>query len=73
MYTVCNMLFDKYGGENVGVKKCMSHFYMIVSTKANVKLANIKMVHAQGIGIILCYFYNYPIIYPVGNVYYFPG
>ena len=52
------MLFNKDGGENVGVKNCMSHFHMIVPTKANVKLANIKMVYAQGIGIILCYFYN---------------
>ena len=67
------MLFNKDGGENFGVKNCMSHFHMIVPTKANVKLANIKMVYAQGIGIILCYFYNYPIIYPVGTVYYCPG
>ena len=65
-YTVSTVLFYKYGGENVGLKNCMSHVYMFVPIKANVKLANINTGHAQGIGIILCCFNNCPIIYPVG-------
>ena len=51
----------------------MSHFYMFVTTKATVKLANENMGHAQGIGISLCCLPNCSIIYPVGSVYYFPG
>ena len=45
---------------------------MFVSTKVNVKPANVNMGYAQGIGIILCCFHNFPIIYPVIPVYYFP-
>ena len=51
----------------------MAHFSMFVTTNAIVKLANGNTVHAQGIGIILCYFTNCLIIYPVVPVYYFPG
>ena len=51
----------------------MSHFSVFAPTKVTVKLANGNMVHAQVIGIILCYFSNCPIIYPVGIVYYCPG
>ena len=46
---------------------------MFVPTKATVKLANGNTGHAQGIGIILCRFTNFSIIYPVGPVYYCPG
>ena len=66
------MLFNKYGGENVGVKHFMSHFSMFFPTKANVKLANGNKGHAQVIEIILCCFPNLPIIYPLGPVYYWP-
>ena len=45
------MLFHKYGGENVAVKNCMSHFSMFVPTKATGKLDNGNTGHAQGIGI----------------------
>ena len=69
---VSTVLFHKYGGENVGVKICMSHFYMLVPTKVNGKWDNGNMVHAQGIGIILCNFPNCPITYTVGPVYYCP-
>ena len=67
------MLFHKYGGENVSVTNCMSHFSMFFQTKATVKLANGNTVHVQGIVIILCLFSNWPIIYLAGQVYYFPG
>ena len=46
---------------------------MFVPTKSDVKLANENMGHAQVIGIILCHFTNFPIIYPVAPVYYCPG
>ena len=46
---------------------------MFVLTKANVKLANGNIGHAQVFEIILCCFPNCPIIYPVVPVYYFPG
>ena len=72
-YTVSTVLFHKDGGANVAVTNCMSHFSMFVPTKATVKLANGNTVHAQGIEIILCHFPIYPIIYPVGEVYYCPG
>ena len=72
-YTVSTVLFHKYGGVNVAVKNFMSHFYMFVPTKANVKLANGNTGHAQVIGIILCRFPNCLIIYPAGPVYYCPG
>ena len=67
------MLFHKYGGVNIAVTNCMSHFSMFVATKATVKLANVNTVNSQGIGIILCCFTNFSIIYPVGPVYYCPG
>ena len=51
----------------------MLHLSMFVPTKATVKLANGNTGYTQGIGIILCCFPNYPIIYPVGPVYYCPG
>ena len=72
-YTVSIMLFHKYGGANVAVTNCMSHFSMFVPTDSTVKLYNGNTGHAQGIGIILCRFPNYYIIYPVEPVYYFPG
>ena len=49
------MLFHTYGGANIGVKNCMSQFYMFVPTKSNVKLANENMGHEQVIGIVLCF------------------
>ena len=48
----------------------MAHFFMFVPTQGDVKLANEDMVHAQGIGIILCHFTNFPIIYTVRPVCY---
>ena len=60
-------------GENVAVTNCMSHFYMFVQTKSDVKLANANMGHAQVISIVLCNFTNCTIIYPVVTVYYCPG
>ena len=59
VHTVSNVLFHKYGGENVAVINCMSHFSMFVPTKATVKLANGNMGHDQIIGIILCLFPSY--------------
>ena len=67
------MLFHKYGGANVTVTDCMSHFSMFGPNKNTVKLANGNTGHAEGIGIILCRFPYCLIIYPVGPVYYFPG
>ena len=72
-YTVSTVLFNKYGGANVAVTNCMSHFYMFYPTITNVKLANVNTGHAQGIGIILCRYPKCLIMYPVGSVYYFPG
>ena len=46
---------------------------MFVPTKATDKLANGNTGHAQEIGIILCHFPKCPIIYPVVQIYYFPG
>ena len=46
---------------------------MFIPTKATVKLANGNTGHAQGIGVILCWFTNCLIIYPVGPVYYCLG
>ena len=54
-YTVPSMLFHKYGQANVPVKKIISHFYMLVPTKSDVKLAKGNMGLAQGIGIILMF------------------
>ena len=73
LYTVSNVLFHKYVGENVAFTICMSHFSMFPPTKATVKVANQNMVHVQVIGIILCFFTNCSIIYRVGPVYYYPG
>ena len=67
------MFFYKNGGANVAVTNFMSKISMFVPTKATVKLTNGNTGHAQGIGIILCRFPNFLIIYPVGPVYYFPG
>ena len=72
-YTVYTVLFHKHGGANYAVTEFISHFSMFVPTKATVKLANVKTVHTQLIGIILCYFPNYLIIYLVGPVHYFPS
>ena len=65
------MLFHKDGGENVAVTNCMSNSSIFVPTNASVKLDNGNTVHSQGIGIIICSFTNFYIIYPVGPVYYF--
>ena len=73
IYTVSTDLFLKYGGANVGVENCLSHFSMFVSTKVNVKLDNGNTVHYQLIGTILCLSPNCPVIYPVGTVYCCPG
>ena len=72
-YTVSSVLFHQNKGANVSVTNYMSQFFMFVPTKATQKLANEKTGHAQGIGIILCFFPNCSIIYPVEPVYYFPG
>ena len=64
-YTVSIVLFHKYVGVNAEVTNGMLYFSMFVPTKANMKLASVNTGHAQGIGIILCRFTNYSIIYPV--------
>ena len=51
----------------------MSQFSMSVFTNTNVKLANCNTVHTQVIGVTLCRFLTYPIIYPVGPFCYCPG
>ena len=71
IYTVSTMFFHKYGGLNVAVANSILQFYMFVPNKATMKLSNVNMGHAQGIGIILCHFPNCYIIFPVGKVYYF--
>ena len=63
------MLFSKYGGENVGLKNWMSHFSMFVPTKINLKLDNGNTRNYQVIGIVLCRFPKFPIMYPVGLVF----
>ena len=73
IYTVSNVLFHKDKGANFSVTNCMSQFSMFSPTKATVKLDNENTGHAQVIGIILCSFHNFSIIYPVGPVYYWPG
>ena len=67
-YTFSSVLFHKYGRSNVVVI-----IYMFDPTKATVKLANGNTVQAKGIGIISCRFPNWPILYPVGPVYYYQG
>ena len=73
VYTVSTMFFHKYERDNVYITNFMSHFSIFFPTKATMKLANGNTEHAQGIGIILCSFPNYSILYPVGPVHYFPG
>ena len=73
IYTVSTVLFYKYGGSYVAVKNCISCFSMFVPTNFTVNSDNGNMLHAQGIGIISCHFYNFSIIYPVGPVYYCLG
>ena len=73
IYTVYTALFHKYVGANVAVANCISHFSMFIPTKSTVTLSNGKTVHAQVIGIVLCCFPTFSIIYPVGRVYYCPG
>ena len=51
----------------------LSQVSMFVPTKDTVKLANVNMEHAQGIGIIVCHFSTCNIVYPVVPVYYCPG
>ena len=68
MYTVSTVLFHKYVGAKFSVANCMSHFNMLVPTKANVKLANGNTGHAQLIGVILCHFPNCSIIYLAGKI-----
>ena len=51
-YTVSTVLFHKYGGANVAVTICMSHFYIVSPTKATVILDNGNMENYQVIGII---------------------
>ena len=72
-YTVCTVLFYKYGGENVAVTNFMPCYSMFIPTKVAVKLSNRNTVHDQLISIILCRFPNCFITYTVGLVYYFPG
>ena len=72
-YTFSAVLFHKYGGENDAVTNFMLHFSMFFPTKSTVKLADVNTLHTQRIGIILCCFPNCSIIYPVVQVYYFPG
>ena len=73
LYKVSTVLFHNNGGANVEVKNFMSHFSMFVPTKATVKIANGNTLNYQWIGIILCRFPNYYIIYPLGPVYYCLG
>ena len=47
MYTVSTLLFYEDVRDNVGFNNFMSHFYMFVPTKTNMKLANGNMIHAQ--------------------------
>ena len=73
VYTVSTVLFHKYVGANVTAKNCMSHVSMFSPTKATMKLDNGNTGHAQWIGIILCHFHNYTIIYMAGTVYHCTG
>ena len=51
----------------------MSQFSMFVTTKATDKFSNVNTGHAQVIGVILCRFPNFLIIYLVGGFYYCLG
>ena len=55
-YTISTFLFNQDGGASFVVANCMSYFYMFLPTEATVKLDNLNMEHAQGIGIIFCCF-----------------
>ena len=70
IYKNSTVLFYKYGGTNVAVKNCISHFSMFSPTKSTVVFSNENTGHAQGIGVILCRFPNFLIIYPNGPVSY---
>ena len=49
-----------------------SHIFLCLSKKKDtVKLANVNMGHAQGVGIFLCHFPKCSIIYLLGPVYYY--
>ena len=72
-YTGYTVLFHKYLEANVSVNNFISHYSMFVPTKVTVKLANGNTGNAQGIGIFLYCIKNFPIIYPVGPVYFCPG
>ena len=72
-YTLSTVLFHKYGGDNFVVKNFMSQFSMFVPTKYTAKLANVNMVHAQVIRVVLCSFPICSVIYLVGTVYYCTG
>ena len=56
IYTAPSMFFHKYGGTNVPVTNFISHVYMLVPTKSDVKLTKVNMRLAQVIGIILMLF-----------------
>ena len=43
---------------------------MSIPIKATEIWANVNMVHSQGIGVCLRHFPKFPIVYPVGPVYY---
>ena len=73
LYTVYTVIFHKYGGASFDATNFISHVYMFIPTKANVKLSNVKTINYEVIGNILSHFFNCPIIYTVGSVYYFPG
>ena len=56
IYTFPSILFHKYGGTNVPVTNFISHVYMLVPTKSDVKLAKVNMRIVQVIEIILMLF-----------------
>ena len=70
MYTVSTVLFHKHWTEKVGFYDWSSKLSMLFPTRANVKLFDGKMGLAEVTGIILCWFTNYPVIYPAVLVYY---
>ena len=72
-YTLYTVLFHKYWGANVTLTNCISNFSIFFPTKATVKLDNGNAEFSQGIRIILIWFPNCSIIYPVGSVNYFTG
>ena len=47
--------------------------FYVCTHQVHCEMANGNIGHDQGIGIILCFFNNCPIIYLVGPVYYCPG